>query len=156
MSSLPFFSTNPVRIKAAKFCVMTFQVTLTKSKPVFFHCLKRDEGLDWAKQCYYDWSFFFVWPLPTHVCQKFWRWKHVGFILSDILIRTCFICHIFPLSWRSSWTNFPKTILKIELLRDILKPAEIWWKILIVLDCFAVRVPLVGIFQKWTKWTIFL
>ena len=148
MSSLPFFRQIPFELRLRFFASWTFQVTLMKSEPVFFLCLKREEGLSWPTQSYYDWSFFFVWPSPTHVCWKFWRWKRVDFIIVDILIRTCFIRHTFPFNLKKFKNQIPRNNSEMELSLDILKPVELWWKIMVLLTCFGVGVPLVGNFLE--------
>ena len=119
-----------------------------KSKPVFFFVWNAKKVWAGQRNLITIEVSFFVWPLSTDVCQKFWRWKHVVFIISDILFRTCFIGHKFLFNLKKFRNQIPRNNSKMELSRDILKPVELWFKIMVLLTCFGVGVPLVGNFLE--------
>ena len=143
-----FFSTNPVRIKAAIFCVMNVSSHFDEVKTSFLSLSETWRRFKLANAILLRLKFLFLWPLPIHVCWKFWKWKLVNFIIFDILIRTCFIRHIFLFNLKKFRNQIPRINSKMELSRDILKPVELWWKIMVLLTCFAVGVPLVGNFLE--------
>ena len=146
MSSLPFFRQIPFELRLRFFASWTFQLTLMRSKPVFFLCLKREEGLSWPTQSYYDWSFFFCVAVANSCLLEILkveacRFYHFWYPHSNLF-------HIFPLNLKKFRNQIPRNNSKMELSRDILKPVELWWKIMVLLTCFGVGVPLVGNFLE--------
>ena len=143
MSSLPFFSTNPVRIKAAIFCVMNVSSHFDEVKTRFLSLSETWRKFKLANAILLRLKFLFCVAVANSCLLEFLkveacRFDHFWYPHSN-LFHTSYIC--FNLKFRN---QIPRNNSKMELSRDFLKSVELWWKIMVLLTCFGVGVPLLG------------